>query len=376
MRIEEFGVERWMNDHEDDAVYNLGETCVASFSVDELLELAGEKEAFYQELGSTKLTYGAIFGSEALRRQIAALYANVHPDDITTAHGAIGANNLVHEALLERGDHVISFLPAYQQHYSIPESIGCEVERIWLRWEDGFLPNLDELRSKIRPNTKAICLTNPGNPTGAIILEDLMVKIVAIARENGAYIISDEAYRGLHHARGFTPSFVDYYPKAIATGSLSKTFSLAGLRIGWVCSPPELTKRIRERRDYNTISCPIIDEKLATIALKNKDKILKRNLSIIRTNAQILDQWIENSPCVDYIKPEAGTTAFVHYKFDIPSESFCQELQAETGAFLVPGSVMGMEHFLRIGYANHTDILRTGLQKITEYMEKLAKEEK
>jgi len=369
MKIRDFGVEIWMNLYENNCEYNLAETCVESLRVEELLEIAGQRDEVVNTILNMQLTYGAIEGSERLRTGIKELYKNAELGNITVTHGAIGANDLVLNTLVEPGDRVISVLPTYQQHYSIPESIGAEVKILKLTPENNFLPDLEELRSYVNENTKLICINNPNNPTGALMDEDFLKEIAEIARSVDAYILSDEVYRGLNHeGESFTASIADIYEKGISTGSMSKTFSLAGLRIGWVCGPEAFIEMVNRRRDYNIISCGMIDEYLAAIALDHKEHIVTRNLEIIRTNKKMLLEWIENEPLLSVIEPKAGTTAFVKYEMDMPSEEFCKKLLAKQGVMLVPGKAMDMEGFLRIGYANNSEIIRAGLNKISEFI--------
>jgi aspartate/methionine/tyrosine aminotransferase len=125
MKIKDFGVEIWMNAYENDCEYNLAETCIESLTVDELLEISNKKEEILKEIIGMKLTYGAIEGSIPLRTAVAGLYKNVKPENITITHGGASANALSIMTLVEPGDRVISVLPTYQQHYSIPESIGA-----------------------------------------------------------------------------------------------------------------------------------------------------------------------------------------------------------------------------------------------------------
>ena len=154
MKIKDFGVEMWMNAYENDCTYNLAETCVESLTVEQLLELGGCREQAVADILGMKLTYGAIEGSPRLRMLIAGLYEKQTPENVITAHGAIGANHLVIEALAGPGDEVVSVLPTYQQHYSIPEALGAEVHILPLRSGNVFLPDLDELRGMVNKNTK------------------------------------------------------------------------------------------------------------------------------------------------------------------------------------------------------------------------------
>lgn len=157
MKIDTFKVERWMNDYEDDAVYNLGETCIDSLTVGELLELAGEDpDSYLTGLKDTRLTYGHIFGSPELVNGVAGLYRDLKGENVIPTHGAIGANEMVISAMIESTDNMVCVLPTYQQHYSIPKAIGAEVRILKLRPENDYLPDLDELRSLVDENTKMI----------------------------------------------------------------------------------------------------------------------------------------------------------------------------------------------------------------------------
>ena len=347
-------------------------TCVKSLRVDELLEISGKKEEALEKILSMQLTYGDIEGSDYLRRGISSLYKNIIIENISITHGAIGANDLALNAIVEPGDEVISVLPTYQQHYSIPESLGASVKILKLLPENNFLPNLNELEKFASQKTKLICINNPNNPTGSLMNEKFLNKIVDVAKKYDAYILSDEVYRGLNHeGESFAVSIADIYEKGISTGSMSKTFSLAGLRIGWICGPIEFIEKINRRRDYNTISCGKIDDYLAGIALENKDRILKRNLEIVRKNIEIIDKWIDSEEKLSYVRPKAGTTAFIKYDYDMPSEEFCLKLLERKGVMVLPGKAMDMEGFFRIGYAFESDIVEIGLNKISEFLKEL-----
>ena len=369
MFIEPFEVEIWMNEWETRCTYNLAETCVASITINELLALSGRDEADLYELLSMKLTYGDIEGSDRLRAAISKLYANTAIADITITHGTIAANMLVHKGLVERGDHVVSIIPTYQQHYSIPRSIEANVATLSLEASDGFLPDLDRLRSMVTLETKLIALTNPNNPTGALIERPMLEAIAEVADSVGAYLLCDEVYRGTSQVGdGMVPSIVDIYHRGISTAGMSKVFSLAGLRVGWVVAPKELTEKIMIHRDYDTISVGMINDHFAAIALENASKVLARSQAITRENLAILDSWITNEPRVDWVKPRAGTTAML--KLDIPmsSREFCIDLLEKTGVMLTPGDAFDMEGYVRIGYANEREILEAGLSEMSAYL--------
>ena len=372
MHIKPFGIEMWMNEFEDHCKYNLAETCIKSMTIGELIEVSGKNTKLSEELANMKLTYGEITGSKQLRKNIASLYKNQTTENVMVTHGAIGANSLVYNTLISKGDKVVSVLPTYQQHYSIPESLGAELSILKLKPEHKFLPDINELKQLIKPDTKLIALTNPNNPTGSLMDEALLLEIVDIARTCDAYIICDEVYRGTNqNDPEYGTSIVDIYEKGISTGSMSKTYSLAGLRLGWITASPDILKDVFIHRDYNTISVGVIDDYFALMALENREKIALRNTTITRNNLEILDNWVKNERFFSYVKPNAGTTALLKYEFNIPSREFCIQILKNTGVLFAPGSAMDMEGWVRIGYANDPKILTQGLTVLSAYLEKL-----
>ena len=378
MNIKPFAVEEWMNEYEVGARYNIAETCVDSVSLDELFDLAGEsKDDFLSAFSARRLTYGDIWGSDALRGGICKLYHTVKPEEVVPTHGAAGANHHVFCSLISAGDCVVSIMPTYQQLYSIPESIGAEVAIMQLKQENNYLPDLDELKALVTPETKMICINNPNNPTGALMSKELLEKIVDIARSVGAYILCDEVYRHLTQTDEWCESIADLYEKGISVSSMSKVFSLAGIRMGWIATHDKAAlAAFLSHRDYNLISCGMFDDAIACVALRHSDAMLKRNRGIVRENLAILDEWVKSHPHFYYTKPQAGTTALVYYDFDLPSYEFCKRAYHESGAFVTPGDCFEQPHSMRIGYASDTQTLKVGLAALAAFAEALEKETK
>jgi aspartate/methionine/tyrosine aminotransferase len=369
MKIEPFGVENWMNEFETKCALNLAETCVESLTIGELLEITGRNANDLSALLTMKMTYGEIEGSTRLRNAISALYTKQPAENIVVTHGTIGANMLVHRALVEPEDHVVSIVPTYQQHHSIPASIGAAVHMLHLSEEQNWLPDLDALRQLVKPNTKLIALTNPNNPTGALIPREMLLEIAEIARSVGAWILCDEVYRGTDQAgSGMTASIVDLYEKGISTAGMSKAYSLAGLRLGWVAAPREVIEAVLIHRDYDTISVGVIDDHFATLALENYDRVLERSRRITRGNLAVLSDWIEKEPKLSWVPPQSGTTALVKFDLAMNSRDFCVSLLEETGVMFTPGSALGMEGYVRIGYANTPAVLTEGLQMVSSFL--------
>lgn len=377
MNIERFGVEEWMDKYESDAKYNITDTCARPMTLKELFALAGEdREDFVEALFEKEQSYGSIYGLASLKEEIAGLYETITPDDILTQHGATGGNQHVLFSLVRPGDRVVAFSPSYQQFCSTPRALGANVTVLKLRRSNGFLPDLDELRKAAARGLRLICINNPNNPTGSLIPEDMMKEIVEIARSSGTYILCDEVYAGVsQHDEDICPSVADLYEKGIATGSMSKAFSLAGLRLGWLATRDKAAlSQFRRVRDYDLVSCSLFDESVAALALHHKEKILERNRAILRHNLPVLERWVEGEKHVSFVKPKAGTMALVYYDLDMPSALFCHRMYHETGAFAVPGDCFEEPSSFRVGYGHDGEKLAKGLEAVSEFFRKLEKE--
>lgn len=365
MRIDTFKIEEWMNRYCPSAKYDLTTTCIEPLSIRELVELCGINSPL--EVFDTKLTYGDIHGSERLKNAIQSLYTTKR--EITVTHGAIGANQLVFESLLEKGDEVLAIVPTYQQHYSIPKSLGANVKLMFLKEENKWLPNLRELEANLTRKTRLICLNNPNNPTGAVIPDEMLYRITEIAGANNSWILSDEVYRGLNmNGNPYSVSIADIYEKGISVGSMSKTYSLPGLRVGWVFGREDLINEINKHREYNTISVSILDDYFSSIALENRARIAARNFPIMKEGLQILNDWLNEEIYIKAILPQGGTTALLRYKKDIPSKVLCRNLQEKTGVALLPGETLEMEGCVRLGFCAGAENLKTGLKLFSKYL--------
>ena len=381
-----------MDDHETTAKYNIAETCAASISIEDLQNLSENKTQRFAVPTSTKLTYGDIRGLDALRNNLASLYgakaaSPMSKENILITPGAIAANFLVFYSLIEAGDHVICHYPTYEQLYRVPESLGAEVS-LWKadpsrKWQ----LDLEELKGMIKENTKMIVLNNPNNPTGVIIPKSSLETIVDLAREKEIFILSDEVYRPLFHTIGpmddeFPPSTINMgYDKVIVTGSLSKAYSLAGIRTGWIaCRNKDMIENCAEKRHYNTISVSILDQAVAAEALSDKciHALLGRNIQLAKTNLALLEGFIEEHRwACSWVTPVAGTTTFVKFaKMGRPIDdvAFCTALQEKTGVLFVPGSKcfgrsQDFRGYIRIGFVQETTVLKEGLAALRTFME-------
>lgn len=380
-----------MDDHETTAKYNVAETCAASVSIDDLITLSSNKTTSPLST-SSKLVYGAIRGSDLLRSTLAGLYSvkassALSHENVLVTPGAIAANFLVFYTLIGPGDHVICHYPTYEQLFKVPQSLGAEVS-LWRVSEDNkWQLNLEDLKSMIKPNTKLLILNNPNNPTGAIIPLPALEEIVEIARSHSITVLSDEVYRPLFHSIGpsdadFPPSALNLgYPDVLVTGSMSKAYSLAGIRLGWIASRNRsLIESIASSRHYTNISVSGLDDSVAAFALSESTihNLLGRNIQLARSNLALLEAFIERHRwACDWVKPVAGTTAFVRFhKMGKPVDdvAFCEALQEKTGVFFVPGGKCfgggkDFKGYVRVGFVQEERVLKDGLQALKKFME-------
>ncbi len=366
MHINEFDVETWMTDHELDCLYNLTETCVSSLSIDNLQSYT--KENISDNLLQMTLDYGPITGSLRLKKAILSLYDSDNINEIAITHGAINANELVMMSLLNAKDHVITLFPTYQQMYDFPKSLGCDVDFVYLKEENHWLPSLDDFKKVVNKNTKMIILNSPNNPTGTTFDIKMIKEICEFAKKYDLYILCDEIYRGIDQdTKQLLPSFTHFYDKAIVTQSLSKVFSFAGLRLGWIKANEDIIHMINLRRDYHIISSGPMSDYLGSLVLEHKDIILNRSLDITCQGKELLREWLKKETHFSCVIPKHGTVGFLRYDYDIPSVDFCLKLQEETGIFFVPGSCFGIENHVRFGFT-HIDHIEKALPILSKWV--------
>ena len=377
VKIDEFLVETWLNPRVDDCRYNFGSSCVQAFTVDELLDFIDmDDRAFLEQVRRMSLHYGNFFGLDRLLSALSSLYENVSPDMVLTVHGGTGANNAVITELIEADGNVVALVPNYQQHYAIPQSLGAEVRLLELREEDGYLPDLNRLEALIDKKTCLVTLSNPNNPTGSFIDREMMKKICGMAEKVGAYVLSDEIYRGLDDA--YMPSVVDVYERGVATSSTSKVFSMAGTRIGWIVARDREThKRLENRRSYDTICCGVFDELIVAIALEHQEKILERSRGIVSKNREILDRWLKTQPLLRCTNKSYSSTAFVKYDdkaIPMSATELGIDMLQKAKTLVCHGDCFDIPHSFRLGYGYvEPAVLEEGLGVLGDYFSKLGK---
>jgi aspartate/methionine/tyrosine aminotransferase len=371
MSFEPFAMERWQSTWENRVRYNLSESGVHPLSVAELLALAGLTP---DAVAASRLGYPQSNGSEPLRAAIAALYPDATPDHVLVGNGSAEANFCACWQLIQPGDRVAIVLPTYMQTWGLARTFGAHIAPIWLREELDWQPDLAEVDIAIAPGTKLVVVTNPNNPTGAILSEEAVGRIVRRAAETGAWLLSDEVYQGAEREAGPTPSLWGRGERVLVTNGLSKAYGLPGLRIGWCVAPPALIAELWAHKDYTTIGPSVISDWLATRALEPgvRLKILGRTRTILRSNWPMLERWLATQgEQFGFRAPDAGAICYARYRAGINSSALAERLRRGHDVLVVPGDQFGMDHFIRFGFGLVLADLETALARVADALRSL-----
>ncbi|MGH2532750.1 MAG: aminotransferase class I/II-fold pyridoxal phosphate-dependent enzyme [Thermomicrobiales bacterium] len=368
MKIETFALERWMTTYEVGAAYDIAESGIYPLTTRELIGLLPEpeREQALALLLDLRLGYSEARGTEALRAALAETYQRTSPDEILVTTGAIEANFLLFNALLEAGDHVVSIHPAYQQLFSVPRAIGCDVSLWNVRPETDFRYDLAALERLVTSRTKLIVVNTPHNPTGAMLTADEVRQVYDLAESVGAWVLSDEAYRWLEIPGGepLAPPMRNLGDRGISVGTVSKPFGLPGLRIGWFAGPVEVVQRCWGMRDYVSLSPGKLNDALALLALTHRDGIIERNRAIVAENLATAARWFdEHEDLASWTPPRGGLLALLKYHLDVPSLQLANRMAEEQSVMLAPGSAFGYEGYLRIGVGPTPAVFAEGLRR-------------
>ena len=368
MPLNPFKLERYFAKYEFSTKYLLCCSDCESVPVGDLLNLEPEARERFEKLW---LGYTESTGATSLRQEISRLYPGINADQILVHSGAEEAIYLFMHAVLQPGDHIIVHSPCYQSLFEVAQSIGAEVSFWTAREENDWALDLNELKSMIRANTRAVVVNTPHNPTGYLMLKEDYAALNTLAQEKGIILFSDEVYRESEYdSETRLPSACQINPTAVSLGVVSKTYGLPGLRIGWVATQNEdIYQRMAALKDYTSICNSAPSEFLAELGLRHRDALAWRNRGIIRHNLTILDSFFANhADHFQWVKPIAGPIAYPRYLGgDI--ESFCHNLVTEQGVLLLPGTLYGdaSNHF-RIGFGRRN--MPEAVEQLEAYLKK------
>ncbi len=363
MKIPAFKLEEFWKKYEFKTPYLFCSSDAESWKLNEIVELADPESKKLWE--SLSLGYTESSGLSILREEVSRLYTSMGSDQVMMFAGAEEGIYCLMRTLIEPGDHVIVIDPCYQSLGDLPRCFGADMTRIALNAQNRWQLDLEEVEKAFRPDTKLLVINYPHNPTGAVLTEDVLERLIALARGSGAYIFCDEVYRYLEIDEAKrVPSMADAYEKGVALNVMSKAFGLAGLRIGWLASRDvEVLKKAESYKMYTSICNSAPSELLALMALRSKDKILKRNRKVVLDNLNILESFMKrHQDVLSWIPPQSGTMAVLELLLPVSIEQFSEELVEKMGVLVMPGSVFDLPgNFFRVGF---------GKKKMSEALER------
>ena len=368
MKLNPFKLERYFAKHEFTAPYLMSSSDCESLELRDLLALEPDVRDQFESLW---LGYTESKGDPQLRQAIANLYLNVDGDQILVHSGAEEAIFNFMNVALSPGDHIIVHSPCYQSLNEVARGIGADVSDWQADPHRGWELDLAVLKSLLTDRTKAVVVNFPHNPTGFLPTVDFIRELSVLSDDHGFIIFSDEVYRGLElKAEDRLHAFADINAKAVSLGVMSKTYGLAGLRIGWVATRnARIFKELEAFKDYTTICNSAPSEFLATLALRNAETIAERNRLIIRQNLDRLDAFFElHSDLFDWYRPKAGSIAFpALLKGEV--DGFCKDLVEKAGVLLLPGTLYGNQYnAFRVGFGRKN--LPEALSRLDKHLTK------
>jgi aspartate/methionine/tyrosine aminotransferase len=373
MHIADFALERYFARWEFAVEHVLCASDVEGWSMAELLALADDDaRAMWDGL---RLGYTESTGHPLLRREIASLYDSIGADDVLVFAGAEEAIFCLMSTSLQEGNHVIVTWPGYQSLYEVARSAGATVSLHALREEDGWSLDVDRLVRSFRPETRMVVVNAPHQPTGMLPSEADWRRLAAECATAGIRLVADEVYRFLEHDGAATlPAGADLDERAVSIGVMSKSFAMAGLRIGWLATRDRaVLDRCARLKDYTTICSSAPSEVLALIGLRARDRVLERSRAIVAANLSVLDDFFaRRADTFTWVRPRGSSTGFPRL---VPggaagssADAFAARLVEGTGVLLLPSTAFGSgDAHVRIGLGR-TDVPEA-IAKVERYLD-------
>jgi aspartate/methionine/tyrosine aminotransferase len=363
MAIERFEMERMQSTWENLVDYDMSESGVRPLTLRELVAMGFNLDEFLDQ----PLGYSQSNGTIELRERIAASYPGATAEQIEVTNGTSEANYLVALSLLRSGDRFGMQLPNYMQMPGVARSLGTDVVTFHLQQARGWEPDWDEFDRALAAQPRLVYISNPNNPTGSVLSDYAMRRIVAACERANAWLLSDEVYLGAEIARPRTPTFWGLSDRVIVTSGLSKAYGIPGVRIGWIVAPSSLTEQCWTQHDYLTIGPNKMSDRIARVAVEpsNRERCYARTREILTRNLPIARAWVESfGGRLTWREPDAGAMALIKYESPLPSVALAERIRTRQNTLVVPGSHVGLEGYLRVWLGGRDEFLSEGLRRI------------
>lgn len=356
-------LEDWLRDYYFEATVDISSSGVEPYTFGELQQLL-DLDAGALEGVSFRDSRSA--GADRIRRLVAARYGSDDPSRVIVAHGSTEAQLLVLAATLRPGDEVVVVHPAYHSLVGPVQALGCRVTPWHLRPEEGFRPNLDDLERLVNPRTRMVVVNFPHNPTGVTLTDIEQRRLVEIVARHEAFLFWDGAFEDLAFDRSPLPPVTALYEFGMSFGTMSKSFGLPGLRVGWGVLPSAAVVRSAVAvRDYTTLALSPLVELIALAVLERADIVLASRLRLASTNRVLVATWLrDHAHLISCAGPNAGVVVFPRLTAVRDTEAFCHRLMENHRVLLVPGECFEAPGYARLGFGGDSEVLQTGLRAL------------
>ena len=364
MKMEVFQMERRMSTWENLVEYDISESGVKSVSLRDLINMGFDLESMIDvPLGLCQAN-----GTIQLRDLLSKQYPGSDIDNIEVTNGASEANYLLAITLLNQGDEFAMAIPNFLQLKGIARAVGAKVNTFKLQYEKDWEVDWEEFEKAVNPNTRLVYITRPGNPTGSILSEASVNRIIKRCEEMDAYLISDEVYIGAEINDTRTKTCWAKSDKVIITSGLSKAYGISGIRIGWIVGPKKLVDECWTQHDYITVGPNKLSDAMAQVAVtpENREKLFARTRQAIKSNLPVYREWVrEFNGFLELIEPKAGAFCLIKYNSDISSQKIADTLLEDHSTLIAPGCHFGMDGFLRLWLGGEPDYIKKGLERVS-----------
>ena len=369
MKIEIFEMERMQSTHENLVDYDMSESGIRPVSINDLVGMGFDLESVLD----MPLGYSQSDGTPEVKDLLTRIYPGATHENIEVTNGTSEANYLIVLSQLLAGDEFAMQVPNYMQLWGVARSLGGRANAFSLRSESSWEIDWDEFEQAVNPKTRLVYLSNPNNPSGSVLSDEAMQRIVKRCEEVDAFLISDEVYIGAEHDGRRTKSFWGMSDKVIVTSGLSKAYGIPGIRVGWIVGPKNIISDCWSQHDYITIGPNKLSDRMTQIAIEadNREKLYRRTTEILNQNLPVLEGWVKEVPQLVYTPSQAGAFSFLKLASDVPSLDVAEACLKNQSTLVVPGAQFGMEGYLRIWFGGAQEYISEGFKRIKAEIETL-----
>jgi aspartate/methionine/tyrosine aminotransferase len=364
MKIEIFEMERMQSTYENLVDYDMSESGIKPISINDLIGMGFDLEGVLD----MPLGYSQSDGTPELKELLQEIYPGAKPENIEVTNGTSEANYLIALSQLKDGDEFALEVPNYMQLWGVPRSLGAQVNSFSLRSEREWEVDWEEFEKAVNPNTRLVYISNPNNPSGAVLSDEAMARIVERCEKMNAYLIADEVYIGAEHDGQRTKSFWGMGNRVVVTSGLSKAYGIPGIRVGWIIGPEKLVYDCWSQHDYITIGPNKLSDRMTRVAVQreNREKLYARTTAILKENLPLFEKWVSGVEELEYTPSQAGAFSFLKLKTDALSKDIVKSCLEKRNTLIVPGSHFGMEGYIRVWLGGAQDYLEEGWTRIAE----------